>query len=207
MKEQLFVLGITGGIGSGKSEVLDFFRRLPGTRICQADMIGKDLQRKGAVAYDPIVEAFGTEILMENGEIDRGKLADIVFQDSVKLAVLNDIVHPLVLREVLEMIYQASQEGKRMFVLESAILLDVSYQDFCHEVWFVHTPVEVRMRRVMQQRGMSRERLLAVMSRQMSDLQYARRCNYTIDNSKDLQTLYANIRERLEELDLEDIFR
>lgn len=94
------IIGITGGVGAGKTQILEYLSDKYGASVCQTDKVAKKLQKKGGICYDPIVEHFGTEILDEKGELDRKKLSDIVFGDPKELSVLNEIVHPAVKEEV-----------------------------------------------------------------------------------------------------------
>ena len=197
MSESVFVLGVTGGIGSGKSEVLKYFSSLPGAAVCRADDVGMQLQKKGGKAYEPIVNAFGREILKDDGELDRQKIGDIVFRDPDSLAVLNSIVHPLVEDQIRQEVRCSVEMGKDVFVVESAILLDVGYREFCDEVWYVRAPLETRIGRIVQTRHMSGERAAAVIERQMTDEQFCEKCDFIIDNSGDLEDMYAQIRDRL----------
>ena len=105
------VIGITGGVGAGKSQILEYLNNKYGATICQADAVGKKLQKKGTECFDAIVAHFGTEILDAKGELDREKLADIVFSDKVELSVLNSIVHPAVKEEIYKKI--AKEERKK----------------------------------------------------------------------------------------------
>ena len=91
------VIGITGGVGSGKSEVLKFLEQEYGAVVCQMDEVAKQIQKKGTQAFSRIVQEFGEQIVGNNGELDRMKLGSCVFADEKKLQRLNDIVHPEVL--------------------------------------------------------------------------------------------------------------
>ena len=93
------IIGITGGVGAGKTQILEYLNNKYGATICMADEVGKKLQKKGTECFDEIVAHFGNEILDEKGELDRAKLSDIVFADRVELSVLNGIVHPRVRRD------------------------------------------------------------------------------------------------------------
>ena len=198
----MFVLGVTGGIGSGKSEVTGYFRDHPDAAVCLADGIGAKLQKKDGPAYAPIVRAFGKKILCEDGSLDRKKLASVVFNDPKKLDILDDIVHPLVEDCVQDEMERARTEGKKIFVLESAILIEVGYKQFCDEVWFVKAPERTRIQRLKETRNMTEEQALAVISRQMSDQEYEKNCDYTIKNDADLATLCKQIENRLRQLHL-----
>ncbi len=198
----MFVLGVTGGIGSGKSEVTGYFRDHLDAPVCQADSIGAELQKKDGPAYAPIVRAFGEDILCEDGTLDRKKLASIVFNDPEQLEILDDIVHPLVENYIQSMMAKSRTEGKKIFVVESAILIEVGYKQYCDEVWFVKAPETTRIKRLTETRNMTEEQALAVMSRQMSDAEYEKNCDYTIKNNADLETLFKRIEKRLRQLHL-----
>ena len=108
------VIGITGGVGAGKSTVLDYVRQRRDTVVVQADLTGHEVMAPEGPCYEPILELFGPEILREDKSIDRGKVAAIVFQDGKKLAALNGIVHPAVKKEILAQIECARKEGRLM---------------------------------------------------------------------------------------------
>ena len=94
------------------------------------------------------------------------------------------------------------KEGKRIFVVESAILIEVGYKQFCDEVWFVKAPESTRIKRLKEARNMTQKQALAVMNRQMSDAEYEKNCDYTIKNNADLKTLFKRIEKRLRQLHL-----
>ena len=107
------IIGITGGVGAGKTQILEYLSDKYGASVCQTDKVAKKLQKKGGICYDPIVEHFGTEILDEKGELDRKKLSDIVFGDPKELNVLNEIVHPAVKEEVNKKIKKTKKHHKK----------------------------------------------------------------------------------------------
>lgn len=111
------IIGITGGVGSGKSEVLRYLEEKYGAVVCEADLVAKNLQKKGTICYNKIVEHFGEDILDENGRIDRPHLARIVFKDDEELHVLNAIVHPAVKENIRRKIRQEIKQGTELFVL------------------------------------------------------------------------------------------
>ena len=100
------IIGITGGVGAGKTEILEYLNNKYGASICHTDKVAKKLQKKGGVCYDAIVEYFGRSILNDKEELDREKLSDIVFSNQAELEVLNRIVHPAVKEEVDRLISQ-----------------------------------------------------------------------------------------------------
>lgn len=199
------IIGITGGIGCGKSQLLALFDNRKGVTVCSADQIGKELQARGQAAYAPILEAFGTDFRLPDGELDRKALAERVFGDEKALSELNAIVHPLVHEEVLRRISSAREQGDKLFLLESAILLDVGYQTFCEEVWALRASAATRKRRLKEQRGMGEADVERIMIRQRSDEAYAAECDRIIDNDGGLDELKDQVNRLLSSLGLDDI--
>ena len=178
------VIGITGGIGSGKSEVLEYLRREYGVYVCEADRVAKTLQQKDTDCYRAIVESFGEEILDEEGELDRAGLAETVFVSPQLLERLNGIVHPAVKEIICQEIEAQRAAGEKMFVLEAALLLEDHYDEICDEVWFIYADRDVRRRRLKNSRGYSDDRITAIFDSQMTRDAYLERCDRAIDNSR-----------------------
>lgn len=178
------VIGITGGIGSGKSEVLEYLRREYGVYVCEADRVAKTLQQKGTDCYRAIVESFGEERLDEEGELDRAGLAEKVFASPQLLERLNGIVHPAVKEIICQEIEAQRAAGEKMFVLEAALLLEDHYDEICDEVWFIYADRDVRRRRLKNSRGYSDDRITAIFDSQMTRDAYLERCDRAIDNSR-----------------------
>ena len=131
------IIGITGGVGAGKTQILEYLSDKYGASVCQTDKVAKKLQKKGGICYDPIVEHFGTEILDEKGELDRKKLSDIVFGDPKELNVLNEIVHPAVKEEVNKKIKKEERKNTNLLIVESAVLVEDHYNEICDELWYI----------------------------------------------------------------------
>lgn len=181
--KKMKIIGITGGVGSGKSAVLSWFRELADTVVYEADRIAHLLEEPGQVCYEAITEAFGRDILAEDGTIDRKKLGTIVFADQKKLETLNKIVHPEVKKYVKERIIREREAGRRFFVLEAALLLEDGYQEICDEIWYIFTEEGVRRERLKASRGYTDEKMDAMMSAQKDEKAFRDDCQRTIDNS------------------------
>jgi dephospho-CoA kinase len=182
----LKVLGITGGVGAGKSTILEYLKERYGARIILADDVGRLLQEPGRECFRRIVEAFGEGVLREDGALDRGKLAAVVFADEELLRRLNAIVHPAVKAYIIEEIARERAQGEvSLVVIEAALLLEDHYDEICDEIWYIHTDCEVRKKRLMASRGYSEEKVAAIMGNQLPDVEYRSRCDRTIDNSSD----------------------
>ena len=175
------VIGITGGVGAGKSAVLSILKEIYHAQIIEADQIGHEVMEPGAVCYEQVVNRFGRRILKPDGTIDRGLLGGIVFSDGEALESLNAIVHPAVKKEVRERIEKSRAP---IVAVEAALLLEDHYDDFCSEVWYVSVPIEERIRRLMTSRSYSREKCLAVMENQLPEEEFLKRCHFVIDNSQ-----------------------
>lgn len=177
------VIGITGGVGSGKSQVLQYLEKAYQAKVCQLDEVAKELQKSGQPCFQKIVDTFGGQIVGEDGELDRPALSSIVFQDAEKLEVLNGIVHPLVKQEVKHRIAEEEQKGTPLFVIEAALLPEAGYEDICPEMWYIYTKESVRRERLKASRGYSDERITRMIAAQSSEETFRNVCAQVIDNS------------------------
>lgn len=183
-KKNLKVLGITGGVGAGKSTILDYIQKMYHARVIQADLVGHMVQEPGSPCYYRIVETFGTGILNGDRTIARGKLAAAVFDDYEKLQKLNRIVHPAVKEYIIAEIASERERGQVPFVvIEAALLLEDHYDAICDEIWYVYADEKTRTERLMRTRGYSEEKARRIMSNQMKESGYRARCEFVIDNS------------------------
>lgn len=188
------IIGLTGGVGSGKSYVADIIcKNLPILHI-NTDDIARRQMLKGGESYDGVVAEFGRDILDEEGQIDRAKLAAIVFNDQDKLKKLNSLTHPNVTKEVRRIIDIAERGDVQSMVydrpvpykavlVETAILKEAGYESFCDHIWFVKAPKQDRIERVMKSRGYSRERAESTIASQADDEEFESYCTGVINNS------------------------
>ena len=177
------VIGITGGVGAGKTQILEYLNNKYGATICQADAVGKKLQKKGTECFDAIVAHFGTEILDAKGELDREKLADIVFSDKVELSVLNSIVHPAVKEEIYKKIAKEERKNTNLFILESAILIEDHYEEICDELWYIYVEDSIRKKRLIYARGYDSKKVDDIIAAQLPKSMFMKHCDRVIDNS------------------------
>lgn len=190
------VIGITGGIGSGKSMVLHLLKEQFHAITLEADKIAHMLMEPNGSTYNPIVTQFGKEILLENGAIDREKLGKVVFGNKEALEALNQIVHPRVKAYIIQEI-NAHKEEAGLLVIEAALLLEDGYQTICDELWYVFARQEVRIQRLMSGRGYTKEKCISVMKNQAPDTFYMEHCDYTIDNSGDIEETGKQVKDLL----------
>ena len=181
------VLGITGGVGSGKSMVVDYITRTFRVRAIQADLVAHALMEPGGDCYERIAAYFGKEILKSDLTIDRKKLGAVVFADREKLKKLNSLVHPRVKEFIAAEIRKERYAGKTsLLVIEAALLIEDHYEVFCDEIWYVYAKKEVRQRRLVSMRGYSKEKVEQIMKNQLSDEEYRKYCHFIVDNSSDI---------------------
>ena len=188
-KDEMLILGLTGGIGCGKTAVLTILKEEYDAYIIEADRLAHELMEPGKTVYQGIVDAFGMEVLMDtdiaisapaegnavtdngqstvNRSIDRKKLGDIVFHDKDKLALLNSISHPLVKEEILRRIEKQKDAGKKLFVIEAALLIQDGYKSICDKMCYVYADLDVRISRLCEYRGFTQERLSIHRSRKL----------------------------------------
>lgn len=177
------VIGITGGIGSGKSYVLSIMKERFGCLALEADRIAQELEQPDGRCFPAILQLFGREILDFDGEIDRRKLGGIVFSDREKLERLNRIVHPAVKETIQDRIrLSQAEQPKRDIVIEAALLLEDHYDRICDTIWYIYSDMEIRRRRLKELRGYSEEKIAAVIKNQLSEERFQTQCNDVIFN-------------------------
>ena len=194
------VYGITGGAGTGKSEVIKMLQENFGGCVIMSDEVARELMQKGNISSQLSVEYFGRDILMDDGEIDRKKLADHVFNNKEALEKLNSMTHPYVKDEIRKLIAEAEASGECRFVaLESAILLECGYEDICDEFWYVYTKPEIRRQRMKETRNYSDEKVDSVMRNQQPDEVFFEQCSFVIENNTTLSDVYDQLKEKLDQ--------
>ena len=170
----MLILGITGGVGSGKSKILYDLSNLYGAYIVETDKLAHTLMEPGQTVYQAVVEAFGTEILQaeEPYAIDRAKFAQIVFADKEKLAQLNALTHPAVKAWIRKDIKEERKQDVKIYVIEAALLIQDGYKEICDEIWYIYVNEETRIKRLMKQRGYTEERCRAMFHSQEPESYY-----------------------------------
>ncbi len=191
------VIGITGGIGSGKSEVLKFLKQL-GYYVIEADKLSHSLMEKGEKAYNRIVDEFGSGILDDAGNIDRVVFREIVFGDEKALGSLNAIVHPAVKDYIINDIREKTSSNQfEYYFIEAALLIQDGYKSICDEIWYIYADVDIRLERLVAGRGGSKEFYRNIVSKQESEDYYRDNSNIVIDNSADFSLTMNKIKELL----------
>ncbi len=205
------VIGLTGGIASGKSTVSGFLREL-GAVVIDADRVGHELLKPDTETWGEVVAAFGKEILAPDGNIDRKKLGEIVFADYEALARLNQIVHPRIQAQVQAQIEQYRRQGVKVVVLEAPLLIEVSLSkktgepslsDEVDEVWVTVAPESTVLKRLKEKLGLSESESLARIRSQLPSEERLKRADVVIDTDCRLAELRAKVRERWQRLALD----
>jgi dephospho-CoA kinase len=197
------ILGITGGVGCGKSTVLDFLEQEYQAQVIQADLVARQLMEPGQAVFQKVVERFGEDILTD-GQINRPLLGQIVFQNEEKRILLNSLTHPAVKEEILRQI----QESKaHLVVIEAALLLEDHYDAICDEIWYIYASEPVRMERLMASRGYTKERCLDMFRSQLPENRFRSQCQRVIDNNGDMEKTRKQIRDALTDSFLQDTKR
>ena len=192
------VIGITGGVGAGKSEILRYLKEKYSAMVVEADKVGHFLMEPGGACYYSIVEKFGSSILNADQTINRGKLGKIVFADPALLEALNKIIHPRVKSHIVsEIAKERAYHRTEYFVVEAALLLEDHYDVICDELWYIHTDEAVREKRLKETRGYDDEKIAGIMANQKSPEEFGSACQIVIDNSGDLTDTYRQIDEQL----------
>lgn len=191
------VIGVTGGVGAGKSSVLKILEEEFDAHVIRADEVGRKLMEPGENCYEQIRQVFGEEMLKEDASIDRAKLGDLVFNDQEHLAVLNGIIHPSVKEAIRK---ETSNSQKNLVIIEAALLIEDHYDQMCDEFWYIYVPTQERVKRLYETRGYSEVKSYAIISNQLSDLEFRRHCGFLVDNSKSLEDTREQVRRRLEKV-------
>lgn len=194
------IIGITGGVGSGKSQVLSFMEERFQAVICQADHVAWDVQRPGEKCYQEILAHFGTEILNDDFTINRKALGQIVFHDETELLKLNAITHPAVKKEIKRRIEKENAKGTDLFVLEAALLIEEHYDEICDELWYIYTDEQIRRVRLRKSRQYSDEKIDAIMASQLPEEVFRRNCQRVINNSGTFERTCMQIEEAIKSL-------
>jgi dephospho-CoA kinase len=182
----MIIAGLTGGIASGKSTVTGFFSDA-GAWIIDADKIAREAAKQGTPGYDRIVAIFGRTILLPDGEIDRKRLGDIIFNDPGKKALLNGIVHPRVFERAAEMIKQIGiRAPDAVVIMDVPLLLETGMQKNLAEVIVVYVPETIQLERLMRRDGIDEQAAMARIRSQMPIEQKRQQATIVIDNSGSL---------------------
>lgn len=194
------VIGLTGTIGSGKSTVSNYLRQR-GYRIVDADQIAKRVTQKNQRGYRRVVASFSERVLDENQEIDRKKLSDIIFQDTAKRELLNDILHPIILEEIRLEIQHYRDLGERQIFLDAPLLIECGLQALTDKIIVVRANNEILIQRISKRDLISAEKAQSIIKAQMSTQEKEKAADYIVDNSGDMEHLIFAVNAVMEEIE------
>ncbi|MCY7791620.1 dephospho-CoA kinase [Bacillus haynesii] len=191
------VIGLTGGIASGKSTVAQMFQQC-GITVVDADVIAKEAVEQGMPAYQKIAETFGQGVLLETGDIDRRKLGEIVFANEEKRLRLNAIVHPEVRKMMIKQRDEAIRAGERFVVLDIPLLYESGLEHLTDKVIVVWVPLELQLERLMKRNQLNEDEALNRIHAQHSLDEKKKRADAVIDNSGSLKDTEAQLHQLLD---------
>lgn len=196
----MHVIGITGGVGAGKTKILTYLSEHYSCRIILADEVANQLKEPGQKCYEEIVTLLGTQILKPDGTIDRLKMAERIFSDRELLQHVNEIIHPAVKEYILQAIEEERCRDKIDFLfLEAALLIEEGYESIVDELWYIYADEAVRAERLKANRQYSDEKIQKILRSQLSDAEYRAHCSTVIDNGVALEETYRQIEKKMGE--------
>lgn len=192
----MYRIGLTGGVGSGKSTVSSYMHEL-GIPVIDGDKLAREAVIPGSRAMYQMREAFGPGVFLPDGSLDRLKMGEIVFNDEKKRQKLNSIIHPFIWYRTREELIRAQNEGHPVVVLDMPLLLEISWQLRVEEVWIVEVPLEVQIARVISRDGFTRAQVLERIGKQMPTMNKMNYADVIIDNSRSVEDTKRQVRDAL----------
>lgn len=185
------IIGLTGGIATGKSTAAEYLKH-KGAEIIDADQISHKVSQKGEKGWQRVVDQFGQEILGEDGEFDREKLAEIVFSDSKKRKKLESLLHPLIIYKMKEKAYEYLEKNK-IVVFMAPLLYEAGLDRFCDQVWVISSSEQTQVNRLKKRDALSREEALKRINSQMPISQKEKKADLVIENNSTIAALKSKL--------------
>ncbi len=195
----IYIVGLTGGIASGKSEAARMLGDM-GARCVDADAISRRLTSEPGETLDMIRAEFGDGVFDEEGALIRSKLADIVFNDPAKRKALDALTHPAIQKTMLDEVEQADKAGEKIVFLNVPLLFETGMDALCDETWLISCDEDVQLERLMERDSMDEDQAKARIASQMSLEDKTRRATVVIDNRGQLDRLYAQLSNQYQAL-------
>jgi dephospho-CoA kinase len=183
MGVNMIIIGVTGGMGAGKSRVLAYLEEKWNARTIRLDDISRDLLARNGLCYEQTIHIFGEEIVKPDGDLDRALIARMIFEDSRLRDRLNALVHPAVKAEVRWIAEEMRQLDAGLLVVEAALLIEGGYREICDELWYIYADEAVRRERLKSSRGYTDERIDGTFATQLSDNAFRACVDFVVDNS------------------------
>ncbi len=201
MQNKTYVIGITGGVGSGKSLVLEYLKENYPCRIYIADKIANDIKEPGSKINAKLTELLGDEILNEDGSVNKPVMAAKMFASEELTKKVNEIIHPAVKDYLVDSIESAKKDESIKYVfIEAALLIEAGYKDILDEIWYVRRPSDERFKSLSDSRGYTLEKTKSIMDKQLSDGDFARNSDRIIENDGTIDELYGKVKVCVEGL-------
>lgn len=190
-------IGITGGVGAGKSAILNYLEEQYHVKIMLADEIAEELMQPGKACYPKLQEIFrGDEVFFPNGVINRPAMAAVMFSDDTKRDAVNALVHPAVKLYVIKKCEEERRRGELDYlILEAALLIEEHYDEICDELWYIYTSKENRKKRLTESRGYTNQKVEQIFASQLSEEEYRRKCVKVIDNNGTTEETIAQLKK------------
>ncbi len=186
------VIGVTGGIGSGKSTAARILAEF-GAKIIDADKVAHEVFNPGTEGLRKVVETFGNEVLKDSGEIDRKKLGEIVFNDQEALSTLNDIVHPRAYELVKSRLDDFRKQGVEVVILEVILLVEAGWDHLADEIWVIVVSEDTVVKRLQESRGLTEEEIIARIRSQTPNEERVKHADVVIENDGSYEDLKAKL--------------
>ena len=196
------IIGITGGVGAGKSTVLNILEEICSCKVVMADDVAKELMQYGKALSNVAIELFGAESYKEDKTLNTAHIATLMYSDENLKNKWTNAVHPAVKKEILSILEECRALGKvKYFFLEAALLLEEKYDEICDEIWYVYADEAVRIERIMTNRGYSLDKAKNIISSQMSHEAFLKGTQWVIDNGISMDETRIQLENKLEELE------
>ena len=193
----MIIIGVTGGMGAGKSRVLAYLKEKWNARTIRLDDISRELLTRNGLCYEETIHIFGKVIVKPDGDLDRALIAKMIFEDSRLRDRLNALVHPAVKAQVRWIAEEMRQLDVGLLVVEAALLIEGGYKEICDEIWYIYADENVRRERLKESRGYTDERIDGTFANQLTDEAFRARVDFVIDNSGSFEDAARVIDQRI----------
>ncbi|MDO4479397.1 MAG: dephospho-CoA kinase [Lachnospiraceae bacterium] len=191
------IIGVTGGVGAGKSEVLSYIEKTYGAKTIRLDDVARDLQEPGGLLHPAMIMLCGRDKVLPDGRLDRPAIARMIYEDPTLRHRINGLVHPAVKNKTRKLLDQFNAEGCPYVFIEAALLIEDHYDEICDELWYIYADKAVRRERLKASRGYDDKKITAIMHSQAGDMTFRAHADVVIDNSGAFEETARQIDKRL----------
>lgn len=188
------VIGITGGVGAGKSAILEYLKECTKCEVIRADDVANEIKEKGNPVFERVLAVLGEDVLGADGEIDKDMMAMAIFNDRSKKRKVEAIIFPEVKREIIARISKARAKGEVDYVfIEAALLIEEGYRAVCNEIWYIYASVATRTKRLLENRGYTLEKIESIIDAQLKEKEFRENTDKEINNNEGFEVAKACI--------------